>query len=186
MMDSKNKFSGMTVLLHWTVGLTILCLLGVGIYMAENEVDALYPIHKSFGVLIFPVILLRAIWRFKNGWPVAVTTYSKIEQIVAKVVHWLLLTLTILMPVTGMMFSGASGHGFGIFSWQIVPSNPSLTKPGEVDAFNPFAAHWGHELHEIFGYVLLAAICLHVVGVLKHKLIDKDASLARMLGKNVE
>jgi cytochrome b561 len=48
------------------VGLTIIALAVVGVYMSENEVFELYPIHKSIGVLIFAVIIVRVYWRFAN------------------------------------------------------------------------------------------------------------------------
>ncbi|WP_340689638.1 hypothetical protein [Candidatus Ruthia endofausta] len=42
------------------------------IYMEENKVCSLYPIHKSIGILVFGVILMRVICRIKNGWPVSI------------------------------------------------------------------------------------------------------------------
>lgn len=185
-MNRIEKLGKLTITLHWLVGIGILCLLFVGIYMAENEVYALYPIHKSFGILLFPVILVRVVWRLKSGWPTPVGIYSKVEQVLSKIVHWILLLLTMLMPVTGMLFSGASGHGFALFGLVIVPANHSTTKPDEVIPYNASMADIGSTMHEVFGYVLLCAILLHVVGALKHHFVDKDATLRRMLGRSTD
>jgi cytochrome b561 len=67
MRDTKDKLSNLTIFLHWVVGLTIIALAAVGVYMSENEAFELYPIHKSIGVLIFAVIIVRVYWRFVNG-----------------------------------------------------------------------------------------------------------------------
>jgi cytochrome b561 len=48
------------------VGLTIIALATVGVYMSENEAFELYPIHKSIGVLIFVVIVVRVYWRMQD------------------------------------------------------------------------------------------------------------------------
>jgi cytochrome b561 len=56
----------------------------VGVYMSENEAFELYPIHKSIGVLIFAVIIVRVYWRFVNGWLQPVTEYKTIEHNLAK------------------------------------------------------------------------------------------------------
>ena len=90
------------------------------------------------------------------------------------------------MPISGMLFSGALGHGFGVFSWHLMPENPSLTKPGEVIAYSEFWANVGHTAHEVGGYLILGLLLLHVLGALKHHFIDKDGILKRMLGVRLE
>ncbi|MBY0572684.1 MAG: cytochrome b [Undibacterium sp.] len=185
-MEGQKKFSPITIGLHWIVGLTMITLFFIGVYMAENEVYSLYPWHKSFGVLIVPFVLARVIWRIKSGWPTPVGQYSKIEQILAKLTHWVLISASVLMPVTGFMFSGASGHGVAVFGWTIAPENPDPNKLGEVIPFNPLVANVGHEMHEILGWIFIAAVALHVVGALKHHVMDKDGTLQRMLGKQID
>jgi cytochrome b561 len=185
-MDQLKRLSKVTVSLHWIVGIMMICLYCVGFYIAEYDAVELIPLHKSFGLLIIPFVLVRVIWRIKSGWPQAVSQYAKIEQVLAKIVHWALISLTVLMPASGFIFSGASGHGVAFFGIQLVPENPSLVKLGEVVPFNKLVAQFGHEAHEILGTVLLIAIILHVAGALKHHILDKDGTLKRMLGKEVE
>ncbi|MFC3051489.1 cytochrome b [Kordiimonas pumila] len=184
--DTKAKFSHITISLHWIVGLTIITLLAVGLYMAENEVYSLYTLHKSVGVIVFAFVAVRVLWRIKNGWPVPASDYKRHEQILAKIVHWVLIIGTVLMPVSGMLMSGAGGHGFGIFGFEIMAPNPDPANPGEALPLNAFTAGIGHEMHEILGFVMMAAIALHIAGALKHHLIDKDETLKRMLGKTID
>jgi cytochrome b561 len=184
-MDQLFRFSRITVGLHWIIAITMMALLFVGLYMVENEAWHLYHLHKSIGILIFPVVLLRVLWRLKTGWPVALTVQIKWQQTMAKIAHYILLIITILMPVSGMIFSAASGHGFGIFSWEIWSSNPSISKPGEVDVRSVFWSDLGHSGHELLGNLLLLVLFLHLLGALKHHFIDKDGVLKRMLGMRV-
>ena len=182
-MDTKEKLSLPTVALHWVVATFIIALTALGMYMEDAGSATLYMIHKSFGVLIFVVILVRVFWRFKNGWPEPVSQYKKFEIVLSKIVHWALLLLTIIMPISGMMMSGFGGHGFGIFGLELVARNPDPASPDKVIAINGTLAQIGHVVHGGAKNVLIAAIVLHVVGALKHHFVDKDATLKRMLGK---
>jgi len=88
------------------------------------------------------------------------------------------------MPLTGMIYSGSSGNGFGIFSVEIFPSN----YPPAGGMAVPFDAGWaglGQALHGYIGYFMLGLIALHAAGAMKHHLLDNDATLSRMLGRKV-
>lgn len=182
MRDTKLQLSNLTIFLHWVVGLTIIALAAVGIYMDENEVFALYPIHKSIGVLIFLVIVIRVYWRFVNGWLQPVREYKAIEHNLAKIVHWVLIIATIVMPISGFLMSSVGGYGVSVFGLEIVAAqfNP-MTK--EAIPHNIALAEFMHETHGITGWIIISAIMLHIIGTLKHHIIDKDNTLRRMLGK---
>jgi len=185
MQDTWERFSKVTIWLHWIVGITIILLLIVGSFMEDIDIKFLLPLHQSFGISILVFVLLRVLWRIKNGWPEPVSVYSRIEQILAKITHWVLIICTLLMPISGMMMSGASGHGFALFGLQIVAANPDPANPGKFLPYNGTAAGIGHEMHEIISTILIIAICLHVAGALKHHVIDKDGTLRRMLGQKI-
>lgn len=185
MADSKQKLSGITVTLHWTVAITVICLLAVGIYMEENEVYSLYPIHKSVGAIIFLVILARVGWRISQGWPTPVSQFAKAELILTRVTHYVLLIATVLMPLSGMTMSIAGGHGLDVFSLEIVAANPDPANPDKMLPLNKSLAKLAHGAHGLIANILIAAILLHIAGALKHHVIDKDGTLRRMLGKKV-
>ncbi|WP_028111486.1 cytochrome b [Ferrimonas kyonanensis] len=185
MKDSKQQLAPLTVALHWIVGLTLMALLAVGIYMEENEAYALYPIHKSIGMLIVVVALARIGWRSRQGWPQPLSKESRPQRLLATAVHWTLIIGTVLMPVSGMMMSGGGGHGLEIFGWQLLAANPDPANPQAVLPLSESLAGLGHELHELGGNLMIAAIVLHVAGALKHQLMDGDGTLSRMLGRRV-
>jgi len=182
-MDTKDKLSLTTRSLHWIIAMCFIALTSVGIYMANTETHSLYSLHKSMGIILFVVILLRVGWRIKQGWPTPAGQYQKIEQRLSKITHWILLLGTVAMPITGMLYSGMSGHGFGIFGWTIVKGNYDPKNPGEVIPYNELLSAIGEQTHEIIGYTLTLAIVLHIIGACKHHFLDKDRTLLRMLGK---
>jgi len=184
MSDTKEKLSPISIFLHWIVGLTIIAMLALGIYMEENEAYQFYDLHKSIGTLIFGVILIRVTWRIKQGWPVPASDYKKIEQLMSKVIHYVLLIGSVMIPMSGLMMSIGGGHELAIFGLELMPANASLTIPDEIVARNELIGGTGHQLHGLVSNVVIAAIVLHVAGALKHHIVDKDSTLKRMLGKS--
>lgn len=182
-MDTKLKLSKQTIVLHWLVAIGMIVMLAVGVYMEENKAYELYPLHKSFGVLIVAFVLWRIYWRAKNGWPTPVREYRPVEITLSKVVHWTLIIGTILMPISGMMMSGLGGHGIPFFGFELLARNPDPLDPSKVIALNETLAYVGKELHALGGNLLIAAVALHLAGALKHHMIDKDNTLKRMLGR---
>lgn len=166
---------------HWTVALLMIGLLGAGLYMEQNNVYSLYPIHKSLGILALLIILPRVVNRMIKGWPEPVdnSDYAKHEIMLSKVIHWVLIIGTVLMPISGMMMSGAGGHGLDVFGLQLLAENTNAA--GQAVPLNEQAASIGHQIHGLLGKILIACIALHVIGAFKHHLIDKDDTLKRMI-----
>ena len=183
--DTKTKLSASTIALHWIVAIVMIALLSTGIFMAETETLALYPWHKSFGVLIVLFVVLRIAWRMKNGWPAPVRDYSTLEKKLSKIVHWLLLIGTVIMPISGFIMSSMGGYGVHLFGLELFAANPDPANPQEVIPINKALAGVAHAIHGWAGYVIVAGVVLHIAGAVKHHLIDKDGTLRRMLGSSV-
>ncbi|MFZ6819442.1 cytochrome b [Undibacterium sp. Ji22W] len=183
-MDQQHQLSKTSVVLHWLIALVMIILSVVGLVMSEKEIWFLYPIHKSIGTLIFALILIRVVWRMRQGWPKPIRPYAQYEQVLSKTVHWILITGTVLMPISGMLMSAVGGHGIALFGWELVAEHHSLTQPDQALPYSEFWAGVGESGHTIIAYVLIAAIALHIAGALKHHIIDRDATLRRMLGQH--
>ncbi len=178
-----RALSRLTVALHWLVAVAMLGLCGLGLYMVRREAWPLYDVHKSIGLVVFVLVLARLAWTLRNGLPTPVRAFSRHEHLAATTVHGLLLACTVALPITGMLFSAASGHGFGLFGLELFPEHPSAKGHGDVVPLNAPVSDWGQVAHHVIGYALLALVALHVAGALKHHLVDKDRTLARMLGR---
>lgn len=183
--DTKTRLSPISVGLHWIIALTVIALLAVGFYMATFKAFAFYSLHKSFGALIFFVIITRVVWRLANGFPEALSQVQKVELYLSKLVHWVLLIGSVLMPVSGMLMSAAGGRGVYMFGLELIASNPDIANPGKVVAISKMWAGIGSQMHEVVAWVMVGAIVLHIAGAVKHHLVYKDGTLLRMKGKHV-
>ena len=166
--------------IHWVSAAIIIGLLVLGIYMTpfdENNLEFsenLYFWHKSFGVLIFIIVLLRVINRRRHNLPELPKTMAKHEQIAAKIAHKSLYVLMVLLPLLGYIQSSAyefsSGvHFFMVDLPEIIPDNKILF---EIANF----------LHKWLAYLFIAILAGHVLGALKHRFFDKENDvLDRML-----
>ncbi len=167
--------------LHWIVGIGMIAALSIGLYMTQTRTMALFDIHKSVGMILFIFIVWRIVLRMRHGWPENVSTGAHWEHSLARLIHWVLILGTIIMPVSGMISTYMAGRGLDVFGFEILAAN--LGDTGKAVAINESLEELGESVHEIVGKVLIGAIALHVVGALKHHVMDKDSTLLRMLGK---
>lgn len=184
-LDTPQKLSSITVFLHWLVALCMIGLLAVGVYMAEAEVYSLYPIHKSLGFIVFFVVLLRVFWRVKNGWPTPASEYKAMEQRLSRIVHWVLILGTIIMPLSGILMSAYGGRGVFVFGLEVFPPNMNPENMKKTMPIDGDLAGFFHSVHHYIGYILIGAVTLHIVAALKHHFVDKDETLNRMKGKSI-
>ena len=128
--------------------------------------------HKSFGMTVFMLAVLRLAWRLMNPTPELATETKPWERLLAKISHVLLYALIFAMPLTGWMMSSAKNYPV---SWFKLFQFPDLVAPAEQ------TFHQMHDLHHLLFGVLVSVALLHVAGALKHHFIDKNDVLKRML-----
>lgn len=180
-MENKS-ISKAEIGLHWVIAVGIIGLISMGVYMSETRNFSLYGIHKSIGLLVFAVIVVRVFVRLRKGWPESISEGPAWEHGVARAVHWVLILGTLIMPLSGMLDAVMSGQGLSIFGLDLIAGNPGDN--GRPKPINEGLAEVAEEVHHFTGYVLIAAIVLHVAGTLKHHLVDGDNTLVRMLGRS--
>jgi len=88
-------------------------------------------------------------------------------------VHWLLYGSLLLVPLSGWIEHAATS-GFAPIWWPFGQNLPLVPKSESL-------AHVFAVLHVILGRVLIVALLLHIAGAMKHHVIDRDATLRRML-----
>lgn len=184
MKDTRERLSHLTLALHWSIAALIICLMAVGIYMAENKVYSLYPVHKSLGALVFVLALARVLWRLVNGMPQPLTAQRNWQTTLASAVHWVLLIGTVLFPLSGLMMSVMGGHGLQFFGLEIIASNPNPDMPGRNLPLNADLAKLGRQIHSLLIPVMGAAIALHIAGAIKQQMAGTGI-VPRMLGRKV-
>lgn len=182
-MSIKNTVTDYGVIakaFHWSMALMMMGLLLAGVYMVGLENSPfkfqIYGLHKSFGIIILIMVIGRIVWKHMNAKPKAMETHKKWEKILAKLAHVFLYFGMIGMPLTGWLMSSAGGYPVKVFGFPI----PDLIEK------NPDFGKLMNQSHMIFGYMLIAAILLHVAGALKHHFVDKDNTLKRMMAKPMQ
>lgn len=185
MKDTASQFSPVSVALHWLIALAVIGMLALGIYMKETESYGLYDVHKSIGVAVLVVALIRLFWRLGNGWPAALSDDGPALRFIARLTHWMLIIVTLLMPVSGALMSVAGGRGLSFFGFELMAANRDPANPDEVLAYSETLADFAHETHEVVAFLLIFLVLLHLAGALKHQLVNKDATLRRMFGGKV-
>lgn len=181
--DNRSALDRLSISLHWIVGWTIMGLLALGIYMEENDAYHLYGLHKSLGALIFIVIVIRAWRRVRQGWPKPVSDYTRMEQLLSKITHYVLLIGSVLIPLSGLVMTIAGGRGLEVFGLEVIGANIDPANPDKTLPLIAPLAGIAHQMHGVVSNLVIVALVLHIIGALKHHVIDKDNTLKRMLGR---
>jgi cytochrome b561 len=177
--NSNTRFGTMAVLMHWLVALTVLGLFTLGWWMTGLDYyDSWYKQapwwHKSIGVLLFALVLLRLGWRWWSPPPQPLPTHEPWERVIAQGVHLLLYLLLLLIPLCGYLISTADNRAIEVFGWFSIPATiTSITDQADVAG----------QIHLILASSLIGLALLHALAALKHHFIDRDATLKRIFGR---
>ena len=97
--------------LHWTTAALVLAMIPVGIVIANEwggaAQEQLYNLHKSVGVLILPLVVIRLLYRFKEPPPPLPADIPALQQFAAHATHWMLYVLLIVQPIIGWIATSA-------------------------------------------------------------------------------
>lgn len=182
--NSERRFGTAAMTLHWLIAVCVIGLLAVGKIMTGESLDLatkfqLYQLHKSFGVLVFMLMVLRLCWRWTQTIPAYPATMQPWEKAGAHVSHWGFYLLLIVMPLTGWALVSAATFKIPTLLFGTIPL-PHL--PFLENAADPKAAEdWTKWLHGTLGWAIIALLLAHVGAALKHHFINRDDVLKRML-----
>jgi cytochrome b561 len=195
-----TRYTKVAITLHWLIALMIIGMLALGWYMSGLPKDApkvmtldlfnwhmhnvqftaatsprsyYFNLHKSFGITVFVLILLRIYWRFTHAAPALPASIVAWQQKAAKASHHLLYLLMFLMPLSGLIMGAYSKYGVKWFGTSVITGLDN--EPMRLAFKN---IHWA------LAWLLFAVVTIHVLAALKHMLVDKDEVMGRMsLGK---
>lgn len=169
------RYGAISQLFHWTIVVLII----VQFVLALLSEDAplfrqlvLLARHKSFGMLILGLAILRLLWRWTNPTPPVPATMPAWQRIVAHVTHVALYALLILQPLTGWLMSSARGFQVSFFNLFAFP---------DLIAANESTYNFLHNVHDTLAGTLFVVVLVHAAAALKHHFFDRDNILRRML-----
>jgi len=164
------------VVLHWLIAIGLIAQIALGLWMLGIPKDPpgvrawWFNIHKSIGITLGVLIILRTGWRFTHQAPPLPAALPRWQRVTATASHHLLYLCMLVMPLSGYLGSSFTKYPIVFFGTKL--------------------PHWGWDspvlkdlcssIHHTAAVTLMALIALHVAAALKHRLIDRDAVFARM------
>ncbi len=180
-MPLKNtaaRFGAMTISLHWVMAMGIVGMFASGLWIERLDYySELYQIvphwHKSIGVVMVALMLMRLLWRLSHVYPSAISTHKPYEKIVSKIIQWIFYAAVLSMFASGYFITTAKGQPLIIFGDVSIPAIISSSANIEDIAGS---------VHKYSGFAIIGLAVLHALAALKHHFIDKDKTLLRMFG----
>ncbi len=173
--STEHRWGGIAQFFHWTMALGILGTGILGLVMTGMERGMAkvntFAIHKSVGLTVLALFLLRLAWRFFDRRP-ADEAMPRWQRIAAHAVHGLLYLFMLALPLSGWLYNSARGYPLQWFK--------QFNLPALVDK-NESLGDFAITAHEALFWILLAVLAAHVGGALMHHLFERDNTLLRML-----
>ncbi|MEP2717637.1 cytochrome b/b6 domain-containing protein [Pseudophaeobacter sp.] len=191
--NTASSYGTVTKSFHWLTALLLISafLLGLNASDLAHEIQSpefdgsqevisramlRFSIHKTIGIAAFFTGLARIAWAITQPKPGLLHPENKPEALAAEVVHWVLYGAMVATPLTGWIHHAAT-IGYAPIWWPFGQELPFVPKSEGLAAL--FAS-----LHWASSKALQITFLLHVAGALKHVVIDRDATLRRMLPKS--
>jgi cytochrome b561 len=174
---AKSRYSRGAMILHWLLAIGVIAQWRIAVAgenaASEEAGRAIMSNHFSLGVVLLTLALARLGLRMVKPNPPLAAHLAPWERWLAKITHTLFYVLLIAMPLAGWLAMSKFGNGVDVFGLFSLPALPVAPDPeGAREIFG---------LHAAAGITLLVITAIHILGTLKHTLIDKDGNLFRML-----
>jgi cytochrome b561 len=170
-----KHYTRTAVSLHWLIAGLIIAAVFLGWTMTDMDISPArlkrYNYHKWVGITVLALAVVRLVWKMTHKAP-ALLPMPRWQQIAAHATHGLLYVLMLAVPISGWVYSNASGYPVVYLG--------KLPLPNLVEKDRELAASWV-EVHEALAIGLVTLVALHLLAVLKHQFISKDKLLSRML-----
>ena len=178
--NSSSRYGLVGMVLHWGVAAVVYGLFALGLWMVglgyyDTWRKAGPDLHKSIGITLFAIMLIRIVWRLLSPPPATLASYGKWTRIGAHFGHMFLYVGLFAVMFVGYLISTADGVGIPVFDLFEVPALISGL-PDQAET-----AGW---IHLYLAWVLVVFSGLHGLVALKHHFIDRDVTLKRMLGRS--
>ncbi len=172
--NTAEQWGWLSKIFHWLTAALIFIQIPLGFYADSLKLSAfkidVFVWHKSLGMLVLLLLILRLLWRIKSTVPVSLAT-NKLQKALASTVHAVLYLLMLALPISGWVVTSAANLPVKLF-W-LIPL-PAITAPDM--ALKSLAA----EIHEVCVFVLIAVLVLHIGAALRHQLILADSAIKRL------
>ena len=162
--------------LHWTTAFLILFMIPLGIVIANDwggaAQDFLYDLHRSIGVTIIPLVILRIMYRWRHPPLPLPEDIVPMQRFAAEATHWGLYALLVVQPFTGWIATSAYRAPVVVFGWfELPPIWP------QDRAFSDRLFFF----HALIGIAIACLVAAHIGAALYHHFVRRDCVLLRMI-----
>ena len=174
--NTTARWGHVSQFLHWLI--VVLLVIQVTLASIADDLPlgmkklAMLARHKSVGITILGLAVIRLLWRWMNPTPPLPDTLKPYERVLASVTHAGLYILLFAMPLSGWIMSSARGFPVSWFGFIQLPDLVPKSKPLYEAML---------KTHETLAWALYTIVALHVLAALKHHFLLKDNVLRRML-----
>ena len=180
----QRRYSLIAIAFHWAIAALIFGNLALGSLMVRADGLArfqLTQLHKSIGITVLVLSVLRLGWRLVNPPPAPSEGLSMLESWLSKTVHWGFYAIMIALPITGWAMASASPLNiptvlYGTVPWPRLPGFATLSASAKKVAEALFDT-----VHFDLTLVAGLLIAFHLAGVAKHSWMDRSGIISRML-----
>jgi len=173
--ESGSRYGGAAIALHWLTAVLIVANLALGLSMVPLPIIPRklqwYAWHKWIGITVFLLTCARLAWRQARPAPPPVAM-PEWQRRAADVTQALMYTLLLAIPISGWLYSSATG--VQVVYLGLVPL-PDLVPNDKA------LAGVLKETHVALNFTLFVLVCVHTAAALKHHFVDRDPALTRML-----
>ena len=173
--ESSQAYDGAAIALHWITAALIVANLVLGVSMVGLPISPRklqwYVAHKSIGVTVFLLTSLRLAWRALRPHPPPVPMPAW-QRRAASLSHALLYVLLFAIPLSGWLYSSATGVHVVYLGLVALP---------DLVGRDRALGHALRLVHVGLDALLVLVLCVHIAAAIRHHLVDRDAVLARML-----
>lgn len=173
--STPERWGAITRFLHWGMSIALAGMVAFGVYMTDLPPSVrkirYYAMHKSVGIVLLGLVVVRLVWRLVDGRPRAVPM-SRWQARAGFAMALVLYALLAAIPLSGWWYNSLAGFPL---RWFDVVNLPALAAADPV--WKPIvrtAHHW-------LAWLLVGCVAVHAAAALKHHLIDRDSTLRAML-----
>jgi cytochrome b561 len=177
--NSPSRYGLVSILMHWLVALAVFGLFGLGYWMVGLDYYSSWyktapDLHKSTGLVLLALMLVRLLWRRLSPPPSALPDHGRMTRLASKLGHGFLYLGLLLLMLSGYLISTADGRAIEVFGLFSVPATlTAIPNQEEVAGL----------VHEYLAWALVIFAGIHALAALKHHFIDRDRTLVRMFGR---
>jgi cytochrome b561 len=175
--DLPSRYSSVQKFLHWTMAALIVLMVTVGVTMTNigetPYTNALYELHKSLGIVVLTLALIRIAVRWTRSAP-PLEPMPEWQRRAAYASHYSMYGLIVLVPLMGWIATSYCCKPVNLF-WTLPVSLPIPDAP-TMEAAKPLFL-----VHFTLAFLLAAIATVHVTAALHHHFVKRDRTLVRML-----